>query len=154
MQELRQQLKNNIQSQLVPYLESFGFEFKLSKHKFSDTHDVFEFFKPNGVYLNIDHMGFNYHDYPWSINPVLGKVGFKKTTTLFDGIPLWYWKEKIAPKVQWARDEINLTSDNYPVNTLDDITRTIKQVVFDLDAFCKDFLINNFIRFDRIRQIQ
>lgn len=154
MHELREHLKNTIQNDLVPFLKKYDFEFALEANKYSDTHDIFIFKKQNNVYLNIDHMGFHVHDYPWSIIPMLGKAGFKGSSTQFDSIPLWYWKQKIAPFESWQRDALKLTFDNYPVNSKDQITQAIKQVVFDLENFCKDFLTNDFNRFDKIRQIK
>jgi hypothetical protein len=154
MQELREHLKKSIEEKLVPYLQRFGFEYYPSIHDYSKTHDVFQFKKTDNSYINIDHMGFHFHDYPWNINPMLGKLGFKKSTNQFDSIPLWYWKQKIAPLESWQREALKLTFDNYPVNSIEQITKSIDQTIFDFDNFTKDFLNGNSVTFNRIREIR
>lgn len=154
MNELREELLKSVQVKLAPYLLKFGFQFHLSMHDYSDTHDVFTFNRSDGAYINIDHMGFHFHDYPWNINPVLGLPGFKVSTAQFDIAPLWYWKQKIAPLEKWQREALKLTFDNYPVNSIFQIGKAIDQTIFDLDNFCKDFLEMDYIIFNRIRNIR
>jgi hypothetical protein len=154
MHELREELKTLVQDKLAPFLLKFGFQFHLSVHEYSNTHDVFTFKKPDDSYILIDHMGFHFHDYPWSINPTLGQPGFKTSTTQFDTVPLWYLKQKLAPFEAWQREALKISFDNYPVNSIDQIRKSIDQTIFDLDTFCKDFLTGNFLTFNRARQIR
>jgi hypothetical protein len=44
--------------------------------------------------------------------------------------------------------------DEYHINTPEEIRASISQAIFDLDTFCKDFLTEDFVRFDRIREIK
>lgn len=44
--------------------------------------------------------------------------------------------------------------NEYDINTLEEIKTSIRQAVFDLDNFCKDFLMEDFVRFERIREIR
>ncbi len=150
--ELKRQLRKSIDNELVPFLKQFDFN-----HDFSTTnygHDCYKFVKDNDVYIDFYYCGFHFHDYPWMANPKLGKAGFKKTTDKYDSIGLLYWKEKIAPFEQRDRDFLQITFDNYPINSAEQIKRAIEQIVFDLDHFCRDFLKNDFIVFDKIREIQ
>jgi len=152
MQELRELLKDKIENELATFLQNYGFEFSLSKHEYSETYDVFKF-KKDDLYIDIEHYGFHPHDYPWSICPMLGRQGFKRTTSQFDSIPLWYYKQKIAPKESWQREVIKLTFDNYPINSKTQIVNAVSQTIFDLDNFCKDYLTNDLYIFDKIREI-
>lgn len=152
MQELRELLKDKIENELATFLKSYGFELTISELEYSSTHDVFKF-KKDDLFIDIDHYGFHPHDYPWSICPMLGRQGFKKTTQQFNSIPLWYFKQKIAPRESWQRDVIKLTFDNYPINSKEQIAKAISQCIFDLDNFCKDYLTNDFYLFDKIREI-
>ena len=154
MQELKEQLKLTIEKTLVPFLEKFNFTYYHSMDGYSGDHDLFTFRDEKGWYVAIDYMGFNPHDYPWSMNPMLGKSGYKKTAAQFDAVPLWYWKQKVAPFEKWQREAIKLTFANYPINSVAQIKSSIDQTIFDLDNFCKDFLKREELRFDRIREIR
>jgi hypothetical protein len=44
--------------------------------------------------------------------------------------------------------------NEYHINTLEEIRVSVRQAIFDLDNFCKDFLTEDFVRFDRIREIK
>ena len=153
MQELREIFKSSIENKLVPFLEKYDFSYHVAKHEFSDTHDVF-YFKRQSSYINLAHMGFNPHDVPWSFVLLLGQTGYKKTTNEFDSIPLWYIKEKIAPRYDYQRAAIKMNFDAYNINTPEEIKASIRQAIFDLDNFCKDFLLEDFVRFNRIREIK
>jgi len=150
--ELKKQLKKSIESDLIPFLKQCDFESEFSTTKFG--HDVYKFVKGD-IYIDFDYMGFHFHDYPWQANPMLGKTGFKKSTNAFDSVSLTYWKEKIAPKDKWGREFLQLTFDNYPINSIEQIKKAIEQTIFDLDNFCGDFLRrNDFAVFEKLRQIQ
>ena len=149
--ELKKQLRKSIESDLVPFLKQFDFESEFSTTKYG--RDVYKFVKGD-VYIDFDYMGFHFHDYPWQANPILGKTGFKKSVNTYDGIYLSYWKEKIAPHDKWGREYLQLTFDNYPINSIEQIKKAVEQAIFDLDHFCGDFLRNNLNIFDKIRQIQ
>ena len=111
MEELREELKKQVEEKLAPYLQKFGFHFHLSVSEFRDTHDLFTFKRSDNSYIRLDHMGFYFHDYPWSLDPMLGQTGFKRSTDQFDMVPLWYWKEKLAPSENWQREALKLTLD-------------------------------------------
>lgn len=153
MRQLRDSFKTSIENQLVPFLKRFDFSYHITKHEFSETHDVFSFTR-NSSYIHIAHMGFNPHDIPWSFVLMLGKSGFKKSSNQFDSIPLWYIKQKIAPPYEYQRAAIKLNFDAYNINSNEEINASIRQAVFDLDNFCKDFLMEDFVRFNRIREIK
>ncbi len=153
MEELSEFFRASIEKKLIPFLEKYGFDYHVEKHKYSDTHDVFDF-KRNSSYIIIAHMGFNPHDVPWNSVLLLGKKGFKKTTSEFDSVPLWYIKQKIAPSYDYQREAIKMNFNEYHINTLEEIRVSIRQAIFDLDNFCKDFLTEDFVRFDRIREIK
>ena len=153
MQELREDFRASIEDKVVPFLKKYGFDYYIDKHEFSDIHDVFQFTR-NSSYINIAHMGFNPHDIPWSFVLLLGKKGFKKTSNEFDSVPLWYIKQKIATPYDYQREAIKMNFDEYRINTLEEIRVSIRQAIFDLDTFCKDFLTEDFVRFDRIREIK
>jgi hypothetical protein len=89
MQELREYFRVSIENKLLPLLKKYGFDYYIGKHEFSDIHDVFQFTR-NSSYINIVHTGFNPHDTPWSFAILLGKKGFKKTSTEFDSVPSVY----------------------------------------------------------------
>jgi len=152
MEDLRNLFKRTIEKELVPFLAKFNFEYKYGIHEFSETHDTF-MFKKHESYLEIYHMGFNPKDAPWSFIILLGKKGFKKTTTQFDSIPLWYLKQKIAPPYDYQREAIKLTFNEYDINNDLQIRQSIENAIFELSNFCNDFLTGDFVRFDRIRQI-
>jgi hypothetical protein len=153
MQELREIFRTSIENKLVPFLKKYGFDCSVHKHEFSNIHDVFQFTKKSS-YINIAHMGFNPHDVPWSFALLLGKQGFKKTSNEFDSVPLWYIKQKIAPPYDYQREAIKMNFDEYLINTPVEIKASIRKVIFDLDTFCKDFLTEDFVRFNRIREIK
>ena len=154
MEELRVELKNLVRQTLAPYLQKFGLQFHLSVSEFRDTHDLFTFKRSDNSYIRLDHMGFYFHDYPWSLDPILGQTGFKRSTDQFDIVPLWYWKEKLAPSENWQREALKLTLDIYEVNTIEQINKAIDQIIFDLDNFCKDFLTSNYVNLNRMREIR
>jgi len=153
MQELRELFKSSIEKNLVPFLKKYGFSYHVTIHEFSETHDIF-YFKRQSSYINLAHMGFNPHDVPWSFVLMLGQTGYKKTTHEFDSVPLWYIKEKIAPRDEYQRVAIKMNFDTYNINTPEQIKTSIRQAIFDLDNFCKDFLLEDFVRFNRIREIK
>jgi hypothetical protein len=154
MRESREELNKQVQEKLVPYLMKFKFQLNLSVYANNDTHDIFTFNRSDDAYIRIDHMGFHTLDSPWNMNPLLGLQGFKVSTAQFDTVPLWYWKQKIAPTETWQREAIQLTSGHYPVNSIEQIGKAITQTIFDLDNFCKDFLEKDYLVFNRIRQIR
>ena len=153
MNQLKDYFKASIESRMVPFLKKFGFLYTLSVHDLSDIHDVFTF-KKDSTYIFIAHMGFNPKDIPWSFSPLLGKDGFKQTSGVFDLVPLWYIKQKIAPFEAYQKEAIKMNFEPYNINSMEEINQSITRAIFDLDTFCKDFLTNNFIRFDRIREIK
>lgn len=153
MQKLREIFRTTIETKLAPFLKKYGFNCYVHKHEFSNIHDVFQFTKRSS-YINIAHMGFNPHDVPWSFVLLLGKQGFKKTSNEFDSVPLWYIKQKIAPPYDYQREVIKMNFGEYRINTPEEIKVSIRQAMFDLDIFCKDFLTEDFVRFDRIQEIK
>jgi len=132
--------------------KKFDFEYKFSTNEYS--RELYQFVKDNSVYIDFYYCGFHFHDYPWEAMPMLGKSGFKLTTKKYDEVPLSYWIQKIAPFEKRGRDFLNITFDNYPINSIEQITKSIEKIVFDLDNCCGDFLRNDIRTFDKIREIQ
>ena len=153
MQEPRNYFRTLIENKLVPLLKKYGFTYHVCKPEITDNHDVFKF-KRNSSFIDIGVMGFHPQDAPWCFVVLLGKEGFKKTTNEFDQVPLWYIKQKIAPPYHYQRDAIKMNFDEYPLNNTEEITKSVLQACFDLDKFCKDFLKEDFLRFNRIREIK